>query len=134
MKIATLTSLFTLTLAMVIASSGFATDAEKAADRKDFSKNIRQALASENKGVQLSAIGHVIHYGDMIDVGSAGAIDIMHIYRNDSDVKVRQFALTALPRVNNELVNGFLRRAVRFEETPVLKRQLQFIIADQKAK
>ncbi len=102
-------------------------------DWKDFGKNLEMALLSENEGLQQSAMRFVIRYGDKINVGQ-GTLEILRTYRSDSDLPTRRLALTALPNTGSAIVMGFLKRAARFEKSPVLKRQIEFILAENEKK
>ncbi len=109
-------------------STSIAEEAENV-DWHAFSKNLKKALQSQNLGLQTSAMGHIIFYGDKVNVGE-GWIEILRVYRSQQDLQTRRLALAALPKTGSRVAIGFLRRAVEFEKSPVLKRQIQFILAE----
>lgn len=100
---------------------------EKTTDWQAFSKNLVKALATPNEGLQLSAMQQIITYADKLDVDDA-VFDIMRFYRDHKNEKVRQLALTTLYKTQNKWAMGFLRLAVRFEKSPLLKRQIYKIL------
>ncbi len=124
------TAILLLSLTLLTFGNSFAMDKGKDVNWDVFSKNLVRALTSQNDGLQESAMRHVITYGDQLNIRD-GVLDILHVYRSHEDLQARRLALTALPRLNDPLINGFLRRAVDFEKSTILKRQLQFIIAEQ---
>jgi HEAT repeat protein len=125
-----LTSL--LTVIAVLAIPTHLSAAETLTDWKAFSKNLVKALASPNEGLQLSAMQQIIRYSEHLNV-KAAVIDVMRIYRNHRDLQVRRLALTALAKTNSNLALGFLRRAIGFEKSPVLKKQIYFILKEHDA-
>jgi hypothetical protein len=100
---------------------------DKDADWDAFSKNLVKGLASQNHGLKLSAMQQIIKYSDNLQV-QAGVLDILRIYRSHPDLNTRRLALTALSKTNSNMAMGFLRRAFEFEKSPVLKKQIYFIV------
>lgn len=97
-------------------------------DWQAFSENLVNGLQSENEGIRQSAMQLVIEHGDKVDVNNA-AFDVLHVFRNNDDQKVRQLALTTLTKMGNERVNYFLKRQVKFEADPVIRKQLEAFAA-----
>lgn len=90
---------------------------------KSFSKNIVIALQSENPGLQQSAMQMVIKYGDRLNVKDA-VFDVMRVFRNHPNTRVRRLALITLTKMNSNWANYFLTRQIRFEKVASIKRQL----------
>ena len=88
-----------------------------------FSKNLVQALQSDNEGLMQSAAQMIIKYGDQLDVNDA-VFDVMRIYRNDKNQQVRRLALVTLTNMDSEWAKGFLKREIQFEGDPEIKKQL----------
>ena len=133
-KLTTIAVSLLLGLTMVAFTNSVAAEAEKDFESVDwdaFSRNLKQALLSENDGLKQSAMRHIIHFGDKVNVGD-GWIEILRTYRSDKDLQTRRLALAALPKTGSRLAIGFLKNAVEFEQSPVLKRQIKFIIAEDK--
>ncbi len=126
-------SSFVVVFALVAVNNVIAADAQDTPNWQAFSQNLQKALSSGNAGLQQSAMRQVIKYGDNLNVGD-GALEILRVYRSKSNLGTRRLALRALPQTHSKLIDGFLRRAVEFEKSPVLKRQLQFVVAEQDAK
>lgn len=109
--------------------NAFATE-ESEAKWDDFSKNLVKALTSENNGIQKSAMQMVIKHGDKVDVNDA-AYDVLYVFRTDENQKVRQLALSTLAKINNDQVNYLLKRQIKFEANPVIRKQLEAISASK---
>lgn len=91
------------------------------------SKTMVKALKTDNDGLKISVLHNIIRYGDELDVGDA-VFDIMRIYRNHNDDRVRQLALIALHKIENEWAMNFLKRAVQFENSPTLRKRIYAIL------
>lgn len=92
-------------------------------DWNAFGKNLVKAIASGNEGLQRSAMRLIIRHADKVDVGQA-VFDLVQIYRTNKDEKVRQLAVVTLYRIQNKWAMGFLKRDLKFEESPVLHKQI----------
>jgi hypothetical protein len=92
-------------------------------DWEAFSKNVIKNLATNNDGVRISALQNIIENGDKLNVDDA-VFDIMSMYRNSKNQKVRQLAVVALHKIHNEWAMGFLKRNLKFETNPTIKRQI----------
>jgi hypothetical protein len=92
-------------------------------DWETFSKNLVKALQSDNDGLMLSAALMIVQYGEQLDVKDA-VFDVMRIFRNDPNPKVRQLALVTLTHMKSDWAMEFLKREIQFEKDPVIKKQL----------
>ena len=63
------------------------------------------------------------------DVDEA-VFDVVRIYRNNDNVKVRQLALNTLHKMQNNWAMDFLGRSIKFEKSPVIKKQLYCILQE----
>lgn len=114
-----------------------AADAEKIAPATNwniFGKNLEKALLSQNPGLQQSAMQMVIRYGGKLHIGQQGTLEILHTYRSNADLQARRLALAAIPKTGSKFMMGYLKRAVLFEKSPVLKKQIEFILAEAEKK
>ena len=93
------------------------------------SKTMVRALKTDNDGLKISVLHNIIRYGDKLDVGDA-VFDIMRIYRNHKDERVRQLALIALHKIENDWAMNFLKRALKFENSPILRKRIYAILFD----
>ena len=96
-------------------------------DWEVFSKNLVKAVQSDNEGLKVSAMQQIIRYSDNLDV-SAAACDIVKIYRNHKNDRVRQLALVTIYKMQNKWAINCLRTAVRYEKSAALQRQMYHII------
>lgn len=128
-KLSAFATFFFAVFSLVMASSAMAADGVKAVDWNAFSKNIQKALSSENEGLKESALRHIAHYGENVKLGK-GIIEIMSIVRNHENQNMRQLALTALSKTGSKMAIAYIGRAVRFEKSPVVKRQMMNILKE----
>ncbi len=100
-----------------------------AAEWKVFSKNLLRAMTSDNEGLKVSAMQHMITYGEVIDVGEA-RVELMRIYRNHEDTRVRRMAVVALASMHDPGVMQYLHRAERFEPASSVRKTIHAVLAD----
>lgn len=102
-----------------------------------FSKNLVKAIASDNEGLQLSAMGMIIRYSDSLDVDDA-VFDIVRIFRNHKNPRVRRLALVTLHKIQNDWSMYFLQRNRKFETDPAILKQscciVNYYLAKKSAK
>lgn len=98
-------------------------------DWNAFSKNLVKAIASDNEGLQRSAMRLIIHHADKVNVDQA-VFDLVRIYRYHKNEKVRQLAIVALHEIKNKWAMGFLKRDLKFQESPVLQKQILACLDD----
>lgn len=98
-------------------------------DWEIFSKNLVNALQSENTGLQQSAMQLVIRHGDRLQVHDA-LFDVVRVFRSGKDRGVRLLALTAMSKMNSNWAFYFMKRSIKFEDDPIIKRQLLAIVID----
>jgi hypothetical protein len=79
-----------------------------------FGENLVVALRSGNDGLQLSALQHIIVYGERVDVSNA-RFELIRLFRDNKDERVRMTALNALSKMNDTWIADFLYRSARFE-------------------
>lgn len=87
-----------------------------------FSKNLIKAVESTNEGLQISAMRMIILYNDNLDVKDA-AFDLVRIFRNHPDQRVRRLAMVTLYYIQNDWAMYFLKRNRQFEKDKAILRQ-----------
>lgn len=97
------------------------------ADWTAFSKNLVRALGTPNEGLQISAMSMVVRYGDNLDVNNA-VFDVVRIFRNNKNPKIRQLALVTLYKMQNKWAVDFLKRNLKFEKDKNILNQSQWIV------
>ncbi len=122
-------SLIVLTM-LVFAGSVFA--GNQPDKWQTFSENIVTALKSDNDGLKQSALQMIIRYPDKLWVHDA-TFDIYNIYRYHENEKMRQLALIALSKMNNQWFQQELRRELDQEKSPALRKQIRAILAEKDA-
>ncbi|MCK4894772.1 MAG: hypothetical protein GQ561_02815 [Calditrichae bacterium] len=93
------------------------------------SRNMVDGLKYGNDGLKQSILQNIIRFGDSLDVNEA-IFEIMRIYRNHENEGMRQLALIALHKINDDWAMTFLQRAVRFEKSPKLRKSICAILQD----
>jgi hypothetical protein len=99
------------------------------ADWTAFSKNLVRALGTSNEGLQISAMSMVVRYGEYLDVNDA-VFNVVRIFRNSKNPKIRQLALVTLHKMQNKWAMGFLKRNLKFEENETILNQSRWVIHD----
>jgi hypothetical protein len=126
-----ISSISALLLILSIAGVLFAQENSKEVDWKAFSKNLVNALQSDNTGLQQSAMQMIIRYGDKLNVKD-GLFKVVHIYRRDQDRRVRLLALGAIAQMNSNWAMFFVKRGIKFESDPVIiKHATAYVLAHQ---
>ena len=78
------------------------------------SENLVHALKSDNSGLQQSAMRLIIQYADHVHVDAA-IFNLMRLYRQNDDSKVRQLALVTLYKIGNTYAMDFVKRNLKYE-------------------
>ena len=107
--------------------------AQQKVDWDMFSKNLVKALKTPNTGLQVSAMQKVITYADKLDISDA-ALELVRLYRNHKDERVRQLALVTINATNNDWAAGIVKRDYNFEKSAKIKRVMAAIIAANEKK
>jgi hypothetical protein len=71
----------------------------------------------------------VIKYADRVDVHRA-RFDVMRLYRDHDDDRVRRMAVVTLGAMKNNWALGFLARSVAFEKDPAVRHTIQAVLVD----
>ena len=125
------TTYFTL-IVIVLSMVSLASAGEKV-DWQAFSKNLTMALKSPNTGLQISAMQKVIQYADKVIVDDA-ALDLVKLYRNNKDDRVRQLALVTIHAIDNDWALNVVKRDFAYEKSAQIKKVMAAIIVAQDKK
>lgn len=120
-----------LGLSLLSWSNGLAQ--EQAVNWKLVSKNLVRSLATGNDGLRQSAMDFFIKHSDRLDINAA-VYDVMHIYRNHKDERVKKLALVTLYKMENKWAMEFLKVDLRFQDSEELKRMVAAILQEYSAK
>jgi hypothetical protein len=124
-----LVSIFVLAIAATVVASDKYDDVDWTA----FGENLSKALESDNDGIRCSALQQIIAYHDHMNLKDA-VIPVLRIYRNHPNLQTRRLALTTLPLTDHNFAISYLKRAVRFEKSPVLKKQILFMLQESESR
>ncbi len=92
-----------------------------------FSQNLVAALKSDNLGLQISAMQHIIHWAKYVNVGEAAPV-LIKFYRQHENVRVRQIALVTINAINNDWAKGIVKRDIAFEKSDKIKNMMYAIL------
>lgn len=120
-RIVVITALVLFSLVQFVTASD--SDRFAKTDWDAFSKNLMMALGTDNDGLKQSAMQHIITYRDYLDVDDA-VFDMIRIYRYHENEKMRQLAVVAIHCTGNGWAIDFLKRNLKFEDNPTIKRQI----------
>jgi len=98
-----------------------------------FSDNLVRALASDHEGLKMGAMRLVIQYANRVDVNAA-KFDLMRLYRDHKDNRVRRMAVVALGRIENAWAMGFFERAQHFEQSESVLTTMRYVLAEYEAR
>ncbi|NOY06380.1 MAG: hypothetical protein GXO82_07090 [Chlorobi bacterium] len=93
------------------------------------SQNICNAIKSDNDGLRQSAMQRIIQYEGLLDVSDM-VFDLVSIFRDHDDVRMRQLALIALYKTHDSWAMGFLKRRLAFEDSPKFRYLITAILID----
>ncbi|NUO82405.1 hypothetical protein HUU05_20205, partial [candidate division KSB1 bacterium] len=74
-----------------------------------------------------------VRHSDQLDI-QAAVYDVMRVYRNHKDVRVRKLALVTLYKMQNKWALEFLKIDLRFQDDKELKRMVAAIVREYEMK
>jgi len=122
-----MSSIFIMIIVFAMSTLVVAGDVDTKWDKA--SRNMVEGLKYGNDGLKQSILQNIIRFGDSLDVNEA-IFEIMRIYRNHENEGMRQLALIALHKTNNDWAMAFLERAVKFEKSPKLRKSICAILRE----
>lgn len=134
------TSLGTLVLAMVFAVPAFAQ--QPVADRDTmltgaqwdaFNKSIIDAVHSDNRGVREGGLVQICQYGDYMSFPELTVFQVMHIYRDDPDPRIKRLAVVALGNMGSKWAIEFLDMLSEYEDNESLRKTIDSVVREAKA-
>ncbi len=97
-------------------------------------RTLSDALESAHFGIQTSALRLMIQYGDQVAFSHRTVIEVVRLYRDHSDDRVRRMAVVALGALDDEWGLDFLRRSLPYEQVAPVRHTVAAVIAEhQKA-
>ena len=102
------------------------------AEWKVYGERIEDALGSDHKGLQNSALQLVIAYSDNLDISSTAVVDVMRLYRDGDTDQIRRMAVVALGQVQSDLAVDYLIRSYQFEKSSSVKKTILAVVNESK--
>jgi len=95
-----------------------------------YGKSVSQALASGHDGLTEAALRITIQYGNQLELKKPAAMDLVKVYRNHPNDRVRRMAVAALGRVQDPWSMDFLRRSLEFEKSDEVRHTMNAVVAE----
>ncbi len=94
-----------------------------------YGDRLADALASGHEGVEQGALRMIILYGDYMELKRPAVFDVVRIYRNHQDDRVRRMAVVALGKIQDPWGLDMLKRSARFEKSPGVRHTIEAVLA-----
>lgn len=94
------------------------------------SHTLRDALESTHYGFQTSALRLMIQYGDQVKFNHHTIIEVVRLYRDHSDDRVRRMAVVALGAVGDKWGLDFLKRSLPYETVAPVRHTVAAVVAE----
>jgi hypothetical protein len=104
-----------------------------AAGWAEFSSNLRSAIASDNEGARVGALSQIIRHGQYLDFDELTVFEVMRMYRDSKDPKIRRMAVVALGNMNNRWAIEFLDMLSRYEENETIKSTMERVVKEHRS-
>ncbi len=103
-----------------------------AAQIEAISSAVGEALETSHFGLQTSALRLVITYAEDIAFARTTVFDVVRLYRDHKDDRVRRMAVVALGELNDAWGTDLLKRSLRFEKSAPVKHTIAAVLAEAK--
>ncbi len=114
-------------VSLVFAMAMVFSNASASDEWNTFSDNLVQALRSDNDGLKASAMQMIIKHEGKVWVHEA-AYDVYVIFKEHENVKMRQLALVALYKMQNDWFLDSIKDDFNEESDPAIRHQLLAIM------
>lgn len=104
-----------------------------AAQIEAISSAVGEALETSHHGLQTSALRLVITYAHDIPFNRTTVFDVVRLYRDHKDDRVRRMAVVALGEMGDAWGNDMLKRSLRFEKSAPVRHTIAAVLAEAKA-
>lgn len=94
----------------------------------NYSKQLAHALASNHDGMQQGAMRMIIQYGPYLGLKRPVVFDLVRIYRNHPNDRMRRMAVVALGATNHTWAIDFLKRSAHVEQTPSVQHTILAVL------
>ncbi|MDZ4698948.1 MAG: HEAT repeat domain-containing protein [Rhodothermales bacterium] len=99
-------------------------------DWRAYGERLAAALTSSTEGMTQSALQRLIQYGDFMPATRQTVMEVVTIYRNNEDDRVRRMAVVALGKLGDDWSMAYLKRAVHFEKNPEVRHTITYVLKD----
>ncbi len=99
-------------------------------DWRAYGERLAAALTSSTEGMAQSALQRIIQYGDFVPATRQTVMEVVTIYRNNEDDRIRRMAVVALGKLGDDWSMVYLKRAVHFEKNPEVRHTITYVLQD----
>jgi hypothetical protein len=96
----------------------------------EFSDNLVEAIAEGNEGAKEGALMQIIRYGDFLTFDRRTTFDVMRLYRDHDDDRIRRLAVVALGKMKDRWAIEFLDMLARFEPNEQIKNTMKSTVEE----
>ncbi len=97
---------------------------------KAFNKNLIEAIHSDNEGVREGALMQISRYGDFLEFPESTVFEVMRIYRDHDDPKIKRLAIVALGNMGSRWAIEFLDMLAPYEQNETLKKTMESVVRE----
>jgi hypothetical protein len=87
------------------------------------------ALHSDHRGLESAALRLVITYGEAVRLDGTTMLQVVRIYRDHEDQRMRRMAIVAIGASGDTWAKDFLARSLPFEGSSKLRHTIRAVIA-----
>lgn len=99
------------------------------ADWQRYGERLAETLASDHEGLRQGALRLMVLYGKKLELRREAIYDVVRIYRDHDNDRMRRMAVVALGSLDNAWGLDLLSRSVRFERTPTVRRTILAVLS-----
>ena len=99
-----------------------------------FNKNLIKAIHSDNQGAREGALTQIAYYGDFLEFPELTVFEVMRMYRDHDDPRIQRLAVVALGNMGSKWAIEFLDMLAPYEDDETLKKTMEDIVREARAK
>jgi hypothetical protein len=93
-----------------------------------FNKSLVSAVVSDNEGVKEGALVQIAHYGDYMEFPELTVFEVMRLYRDSDDPKIKRLAVVALGNMGSRWAIEFLDMLAPYEEDETIRKTMESVV------
>jgi hypothetical protein len=93
-----------------------------------FNQSLISAVVSDNSGVKEGALVQIAHYGDYMTFPELTVFEVMRMYRDSDDPKMKRLAVVALGNMGSRWAIEFLDMLSEYEPDDTIRRTMESVV------